>query len=233
MDSLAFCEEIIVVDSGSSDNTVMIATQSGAKVITHQWQGYGRQKQFAVEQASNDWVLCLDADEVVSDQLRDSIIRVFAQPPGFDGYLMPRCNHFLGKALRHGEGYPDLSLRLFDRRRGSWSDDPVHEKVNISGAAGKLVGDIMHYSEDSLLSYLSKQNEYTTLQAQQMYAQGKGNGMMKSITSPLFRFIKFYLIRLGFLDGYPGLIHILIGCFNSFSKNVKLVELQFENKKLH
>jgi len=231
IDNLNFCDEIIVVDSGSEDKTVTIATDAGAQVISQPWLGYGPQKQFAVEQATHDWVLCIDADEVVSKSLRQSIEQAFTSNPTVSGFSMPRCNHFLGRPLRHGEGYPDLSVRLFNRHKGKWSDDSVHEKVIVSGAVEQLTGDILHYSEDNLFSYIAKQNEYTSLQAQQLYERGKRNGVLKSIFSPAFRFIKFYLIRLGFLDGYPGLIHILIGCFNTFSKNVKLVELQITNKQ--
>lgn len=230
IDSLGFCDEIIVVDSGSEDNTTNVATEAGAQVISQAWLGYGPQKQFAIEHAAHNWVLCIDADEVVSEPLRQSIEQAFTNNPTVSGFKMPRCNHFLGRPLRHGEGYPDLSLRLFDRRKGKWSDDSVHEKVIISGTVKQLTGDIMHYSEDSLFSYIAKQNEYTSLQAQQLYERGKRNGVSKSIFSPVFRFIKFYLIRLGFLDGFPGLVHILIGCFNAFCKNVKLVELQIINK---
>ena len=115
LQSAAFADEIVVVDSGSSDATAEIALKYGARVIVQPWLGFGRQKQFAVSQASHDWVLCLDADERVSDELRASIIATLRQP-GFTAYQMPRCNRFMGRWLRHGEGYPDWSLRLFERR---------------------------------------------------------------------------------------------------------------------
>ena len=139
---------------------------------------------------------------------------------------MPRRNRFLGRWLRHGEGYPDLSLRLFNREHANWSDDPVHEKVVAGTAVGRLKGDLLHESESGIADYIAKQNRYTTLQAEALHARGKRAGVLRLVFSPLFRFIKFYFLRLGFLDGLPGLIHILIGCQNSFYKYAKLLELE-------
>lgn len=222
--SVAFADEIVVVDSGSSDGTPEIAAKHGARVVHQDWLGYGRQKQFAVEQASHDWVLCIDADERVSPQLQMAIEAVL-QAPAVAGYVMPRCNFFLGRWLRHGEGYPDWSLRLFDRRRGRWSDDPVHEKVVCDGEVGRLSGDLLHESCDTLAVYLEKQNRYTSLQAEMLHRRGKRAHLGQLLLSPLLRFVKFYLLRLGFLDGSAGLVHILIGCNNSFVKYAKLIEL--------
>ncbi|RMF19735.1 MAG: glycosyltransferase family 2 protein, partial [Gammaproteobacteria bacterium] len=133
-------------------------------------------------------------------------------------------NRFMGRWLRHGEGYPDLSLRLFRKSRGRWSTDPVHEKVMLEGQAGRLTGDLMHESEETLGQYLAKQNRYTDLQAEQLRARGKRYSTAKLLLSPLFRFIKFYVFRLGFLDGVPGLVHISIGCMNSYFKMAKLYD---------
>jgi glycosyltransferase involved in cell wall biosynthesis len=168
LESAAFADDIVVVDSGSEDATCEIAERHGARVVHKEWMGFGRQKQFAVEQARHDWVLCLDSDERVSAPLAASIVGALAAPVA-PVYRMARRNRFLGKWLSHGEGYPDWSPRLFDRREARWSDDPVHEKV---------------------------------------------------------LFLKFYLLRLGFLDGLPGLVHISIGCMNSYLKYAKIIELQ-------
>ena len=223
--SVAFADEVLVVDSGSSDGTAEIAARYGARVVQKEWMGFGRQKQFAVEQAAHDWVLCLDADERVSPELAASLVRAL-QAPVSPVYRMARRNRFLGRWLRHGEGYPDWSVRLFDRREARWSDDAVHEKVLFAVTPGTLQGDLLHESAEDIGRYLEKQNRYTTLAAEEMHRRGKRAGMAELLFSPLVRFIKFYVLRLGFLDGLPGLAHISVGCMNSFMKYAKLVELQ-------
>lgn len=224
LSSLSFCDEIVVVDSSSSDRTCEIAHRFNARVVPREWLGFGRQKQFAVEQASNDWVLCIDADECVSPQLAQSIVQALEKPTT-PVYKMARCNRFLGKWLRHGEGYPDWSPRLFDRRSARWSDDSVHEKVLYAVTPGTLDGDLLHESAEDLRDYLEKQNRYTTLAAQQLFERGKSASAIQLIGSPVVRFFKFYVFRLGFLDGMPGFAHIAIGCMNSFMKYAKLTEL--------
>ena len=228
--SLAFADEIVVVDSGSTDATMEIARRHGARVITKEWLGFGAQKQFAVEQAAHDWVLCLDADERVTPILQASIAKTLGtQPsPAHATWRMARANVFMGRVLRHGEGYPDWNLRLFDRRRARWSDDPVHENVAPSPGTtvGALGGDLTHESSETLAAYLAKQNRYTDLQAARLFEQGQRASALRIVLAPLVRFIKFYVFRLGFLDGVPGLVHILIGCQNSMLKYAKLRELE-------
>lgn len=230
LESVKWCDETVVVDSGSTDETVEIARSAGARVISHEWEGYGGQKAFAVGQARNDWVLCVDADEVVTPALRSGI-EAALNTPAHPAYEMARCNRFLGRFLRHGEGYPDWNLRLFDRRHARWSDDPVHEHVRADGTIGRVEGDLLHESAQSLHGYLEKQNTYTTLQARQLHAQGIRPSVLKLVFSPLVRFLKFYVARLGFLDGVPGLVHIAIGCFNTFSKNAKLFALWADGRE--
>lgn len=223
--SLAFCDELLVVDSGSDDNTVALARQQGARVIETHWRGFGPQKQFAVEQAAHDWVLCIDADERVSEHLRESILAALAAvppAPTFVAYRFARCNRFMGRYLRHGEGYPDWSLRLFDRRQAHWSDDVVHEKVLADAPVGVLPGDLLHDSAESLENYLAKQNRYSTFAAKAALARGERSTTARLLLSPLLRFVKFYVVRRGFLDGVPGLVHILIGCGASFAKHAKM-----------
>lgn len=223
--SVAFADEVVVVDSGSADGTAEVAARYGARVVAKEWLGYGRQKQFAVEQAAHDWVLCLDADERVSPELAASLVRAL-ESPAAPVYRMARRNRFLGRWLRHGEGYPDWSPRLFDRRQARWSDDVVHEKVLYAVSPGTLAGDLLHDSAEDLGRYLEKQNRYSTLAAQELHRQGRRAGLAELALSPAVRFFKFYLLRLGFLDGLPGLVHISIGCMNSFLKYAKLIELQ-------
>jgi hypothetical protein len=223
--SLAFADETVVVDSGSTDGTLDLAARHGARVLQKGWLGFGAQKNFAVEAARNDWVLCVDADERVSEPLRECILAELKAPRGFV-YAMPRCNRFLGRWLRHGEGYPDWSVRLFHRAHARWSDDPVHEKVISGSAVLKLTGDLLHDSAETLEKYLDKQNRYTSLQAQSLRAAGRRASIRQLVLSPLLRFLKFYVLRLGFLDGAPGLVHIAIGCMNSFNKYAKLMALE-------
>ena len=222
--SVAFADEVVVVDSGSSDGTAEVATRYGARVVAKDWLGFGRQKQFAVEQAAHDWVLCLDADERVSPELAASLVRAL-EAPAAPVYRMARRNRFLGHWLRHGEGYPDWSARLFDRRRARWSNDAVHEKV-LGAPVATLGGDLLHESADDLGRYLEKQNRYTSLAAKELHRQGRSAGIADLAVAPVARFFKFYLLRLGFLDGLPGLVHISIGCMNSFMKYAKLIDLQ-------
>jgi glycosyltransferase involved in cell wall biosynthesis len=225
LESLAFADEIVIVDSGSTDRTAEIAHEHGARIVQKEWLGFGRQKQFAVEQAKHDWVLCVDADERVSPELAAGIQAALAAPVS-PVYRMPRRNRFLGRWLAHGEGYPDWSPRLFNRQDARWSDDLVHEKVLYAVTPGTLAGDLMHDSADDLAIYLERQNRYTTLAARQAFEQGKTAGVAHLALSPVVRFIKFYLLRLGFLDGVPGLLHISIGCMNSYLKYAKLIELR-------
>ena len=234
LQSARFADEIVVVDSGSIDGTQALAERYGAKVIHREWLGFGPQKQFAVEAARHDWVLCLDADERVTPELQASIESALKSPSTLGpaaasmvaAFRFPRCNRFLGRYLRYGEGYPDWSLRLFDRRLARWSSDAVHEKVETKAGIGQLTGDLVHDSAETLAGYLAKQNRYTTLAADMALAAGKRASFGRLAFSPLLRFVKFYLVRQGFRDGLPGLIHIAIGCFNSFIKYSKMLERQ-------
>ena len=230
LESLAFADEIVVVDSGSSDGTAEIAKRFGARLVQKEWLGFGRQKQYAVDQARHDWVLCLDADETVSPQLAASIQAALAEPVS-PVYRMPRRNRFLGRWLSHGEGYPDWSPRLFNRMNARWSDDLVHEKVLYAVTPGTLQGDLMHDSSDDLTAYLDRQNRYTTLAARQAYDLGRSASFLHLVMSPVVRFFKFYVFRFGFLDGVPGLLHISIGCMNSYLKYAKLIELRKADEK--
>ncbi len=217
-------DEIVVLDSGSSDGTQALCAARGARVVACEWLGFGPQKDLAVRTARNDWVLCVDADERVSADLAGAIGAALADKPAFSAYSCARSNRFLGRYLHHGEGYPDWSLRLFDRRVAHWSSDAVHEKVICSVPVGRLAGDLLHDTADTLDSYLAKQNRYTSLQAAEY--TGKPVSAARLVLSPLVRFVKFYVVRGGFRDGIPGLVHIAIGCFNSFIKYAKIRERQ-------
>jgi len=223
--SVGFADEILVVDSGSTDATAEVAHRFGARVELKEWLGFGRQKQHAVSIARNDWVLCLDVDERVTDRLAQSIREAIASPR-YRAWRMARRNRFLGRWLAHGEGYPDWTVRLFHRAHASWSSDEVHEAVLTTVEVGRLEGDLLHDSAEDVATYMTKQNRYTTLHAEALYNQGVRAGYWRLLLSPLARFVKFYVMRLGFLDGGPGFAHIVIGCNNSFHKYLKLIELE-------
>ncbi len=229
IESVSFADEILVVDSGSEDETRAIAEVRGCRVVEKEWLGFGRQKQFAVSVAKNDWVMCLDVDERMTPELEASIRQVLSAPI-FKAYRMPRRNRFFGRWLKYGEGYPDWSLRLFHRQYATWSNDPVHEAVITTESVGKLNGDLLHESAEDISTYLQKQNRYSSLHAEALFDQGVRAGYGKLFLSPLSRFIKFYFLRRGFLDGGPGFAHVAIGCFAAFAKYAKLIEL---TKKAH
>ena len=223
--SAAFADDVLVVDSGSTDETVEVARRLGARVEFKDWLGFGRQKQHAVSIARHEWVLCLDVDERVSERLARAI-RAALGSRRYRAYRMARRNRFLGTWLAHGEGYPDWTLRLFHRAHASWSNDEVHEAVLTTAEVGRLDGDLLHDSAEDIATYMEKQNRYTTLHAEALYTQGVRAGAWRLVASPLARFVKFYFFRLGFLDGGPGFAHIAIGCHNTFQKYLKLMELQ-------
>ena len=223
--SVAFADEVLVLDSGSTDATVEVARNHGARVETGEWLGFGRQKQHAVKLAKHDWVLCLDADERVSERLERSIRDAMATPR-YHAWRMTRRNRFLGRWLAHGEGYPDWTLRFFHRAHAGWSNDEVHEAVLTTAEVGRLEGDLLHESADDIATYVAKQNRYTTLHAQALYQQGVRAGYWRLVASPAARFLKFYFLRLGLLDGGPGFAHIAIGCNSAFLKYLKLIELE-------
>jgi glycosyltransferase involved in cell wall biosynthesis len=223
--SAAFADELLVVDSGSTDGTPEVARSHGARVESREWLGFGRQKQHAVSIARHDWVLCLDADERVTPRLERSIREALASQR-YRAWRVARRNRFLGRWLAHGEGYPDWTVRLFHRAHASWSNDDVHEAVLTTAELGALDGDLLHDSAEDLATYMAKQNRYSTLHAKALYDQGVRAGYWRLAASPLARFFKFYVLRLGFLDGGPGFAHIMSGCNNAFQKYLKLIELQ-------
>ena len=223
--SVSFADEVVVVDSGSTDGTAELARRHGARVESKEWLGFGRQKQHAVSLARNDWVLCLDTDERVSEPLARAI-KASLRGRRYRALHMRQRNRFLIRWLAHREGYPDWSLRLFHRAHAGWSNDDVHEAVLTTAEVGSLQGDLLHESAEDIATYIAKQNRYTTLHAEALFRQGVRASYWRLIASPLARFVKFYLVRGGFLDGGPGFAHIAIGCNNSFLKYLKLIELE-------
>jgi glycosyltransferase involved in cell wall biosynthesis len=209
--SVAFCDEVIVVDSHSTDDTRARAAALGARVSERDWPGYRSQKQYAVQVAHNDWVLCLDADERVSSELRAQIESWLER--GVDdhaGWSVPRITEYFGKFLRHGNAYPDRLVRLFDRRRGGWVGREIHENTQVHGRVGKLKGHLEHYPYRSLTDQQQRLQRYAALMAQALHADGKRCGLGKVLLNPQWRFFRGYVLRLGFLDGWRGLVFALV-----------------------
>ena len=229
LESMAFCAERLVVDSGSTDETVGIARRLGAKVIHQPWLGFGKQKQFGVMQASHDWVLCLDADEWLSDELAESIKALFKTSPGGRIYQFARRDYFLGRWLGHG-GYPEFSPRLFHRNHARWSDDMVHETVITKEPAGTCNGDLMHFTSASLAHSISKRVQYGNMQVIDMYERGARPNIGKLAFSPIVRFLKLYVLRQGFRDGVPGFVLAVVSGFFCFYKYSMLFELDLKSR---
>jgi glycosyltransferase involved in cell wall biosynthesis len=225
IESVSFAEEILVVDSGSDDDTVTIAEAAGARVVLQDWLGYGAQKRFAVDAASHDWVLCLDADERVDATLATEIQSVLSSPQSF-AYELPMQQRFMGRMLNHGDGFPLWKLRLFHRKYAQWSDDPIHESVQTKEHPLRLHGKLLHLPDISLHEWIEKQNRYTTMQAEYLLARGKRASLSRLTISPFWRFVKYYLLQRGFLDGIAGLVHAALNAAFVFSKYAKLWALQ-------
>ncbi len=220
----AVADEIIVVDSYSTDNTQAVAKQYNAKLIQHEFAGYGQQKNFAVQQASNNWILSLDADEELSDQLTQSILEV-KNNPQYSVYHMPRLTNYCGKWIRHSGWYPDKQTRLFDRTKGRWLEKKVHEYWSLAddnAKKGNLKGDLLHYSFNSVSEHVKKIEKYTELAAADAVANGRKTSLLKIIVSPRWHFFSDFFLRLGFLDGYSGYIVCRLSAYATFVKYSKI-----------
>ncbi|MFH1860495.1 MAG: glycosyltransferase family 2 protein [bacterium] len=222
--SVKWADEIVVVDAFSHDDTKKLAEEFGAKVFQTEWQGYGKQKNYALSCATMDWILSIDADERITPELADEIQGVM-QNPKMDGYQICRKAYFLGKWIRHSGWYPDYCLRLFHKGRGVFAEKQVHEYVELSGSIGQLDGAMLHYTDNNLNHYLSKLGRYTTLAADELGAKGKKASLGDLIIRPLFIFFKMYILKKGFLDGIHGFVLAVLSSFYVFVKYAKLWEI--------
>lgn len=221
IESLRCCDEIVVVDSGSTDRTCEIAANLGARVLEAQWRGYAGQKNYATDQCTHDWVLSIDADESLSEALEAEIWQLKKCSPRADAYTMPRLAQYLGRWILHGGWYPDRKVRLFDRRKARWVGDYVHESVVVTGKVEDLGGNLLHFTCDSLTEHLKSMDRYTTLAAQQWVSSGRRVRWRHLVMNPPWTFINTYFLKRGFQDGFEGLAIAYMAAMYNFLKYAK------------
>jgi glycosyltransferase involved in cell wall biosynthesis len=226
IDSAAWADEVIVVDSGSKDATCDIALGKGAKVSERAWTGWVDQKNHAASLAANDWIFSLDADERITPALADEVRRLLASEPPRHGYRAPRVAYHLGRWVRTTDFYPDFQTRLYDRRAARWRGKYVHESVSVDGPVGQLTNEIEHYSFRDLDDQLNRINHYTTLSARQMYDAGRRASVFDVLVHPPAAFLRNYILRRGIVDGSVGFTISAINAYSVFLKFAKLRELQ-------
>jgi glycosyltransferase involved in cell wall biosynthesis len=206
LESVVWAEELVVVDAGSSDKTVAIAREFTDRVLFRAWDGYGTQKNFALGQCHGDWILSLDADERVSDALREEIQATLGGGRPEVGFYLPRRNLFQGRWVRHGGLYPDWQLRLFRQGRGAFVERAVHESVRVNGPTGRLAAPLIHESYRSIGDAVVRLNRYSDLAAAELARAGRGGSLVDLLIRPAWRLVSMYLLRVGFLDGWRGLV---------------------------
>lgn len=223
LESVKWASEIVVLDSGSTDRTVEICRRYTAKAhVSEDWPGFGPQKNRALDLATSDWVLCLDADEWVSDKLRDEIQRAVASPGNEVAFRIPRLSSFCGRYIRHSGWWPDRVIRLFKRGHARFTDLLVHENMNVSGTIGALREPLMHESFTDLEDVLDKMDRYSTASAKMLHAQGKRAGLRSAVLRGLWAFIRTYFLRAGFLDGRHGFMLAVSSAEGTYYRYAKL-----------
>jgi glycosyltransferase involved in cell wall biosynthesis len=224
--SADFADEWIVVDSHSTDRTREIAAACGAQVVERDWPGHVEQKNFALSLARNDWVLCLDADERLSPELRGAILAALDGADLADGFEMNRRSWYLGRWIRHGGWYPDRKVRLFRRSRGKWDGANPHDRVRLGGRKARLRGDLLHYSYRCLADHLRTVDSFTTIAARGKRERGEHADLLSITLRPAWKFLRMYLLKAGFLDGAPGFFAAVTSAYYVFLKYAKLWELE-------
>ena len=231
LESLRWADEIVVVDSGSTDGTPEIARRYTDKVFNVPWKGFGPQKQAAVDLAAHDIVLNVDCDERVTPELAEETGGILSGSGMAAAYTVPRRTFLGGKEIRHCGWYPDRTTRLFDRTRARFSTDLVHERVEVSGGTAPLKGHLLHYSFSGIGEMIPKIDRYSDLSARQMFERGRRCGIADLTLRPAFAFFRTYLLRLGFLDGVEGMVISATTSWLTFAKYAKLRELERSSEK--
>ena len=226
LQSVSWADEIIVVDSHSSDDTVAIARPLATRVEVREWPGYSAQKNYAAGIATNDWILSLDADERVTPELANEIRELLQKGPAQCGYRIPRVTWYLGQWIRSTDWYPDYQLRLYDRRAARWNERRVHESVEADRPPGVLRHELQHYAYRDISHHLATIDKYTTLAAEQWLSEGRRTNALEMLFHPRLAFIRNYLLRGGFSDGAVGLLVSRMNAYYVFLKLAKLWELQ-------
>lgn len=223
--SVADAREIVVVDAFSIDNTIEICKKYTDKIYQHEWEGYSRQKQWAVDHTEGPWVLILDADERVTPELKKEIDDTLSNTE-CDGFYVPRKNYFLGRWMRHGGWWPDNTLRIFRKGKGHLEIREVHEKVTVNGSSGNLKNPLIHYTYWSISDFVKRTENYSTLAANDIRKRSGRAGLFALTIKPLATFIKMYILRLGLLDGVRGLVLAVLYSYYAFLKYAKTWEKQ-------
>lgn len=226
LDSVSFADDVVVVDSGSTDKTVELARAKGARVIVRDWPGYSAQKNFAAEQATHDWILSVDADERVTPELAEEVARTVASSPSGAGFRVPRVTFHLGRWIRTTDWYPDYQLRLYHRGRARWPAKLVHESVAADGAVGQLRGELQHYAYRDLSHHFSTMERYTTLAATEMHSAGRDATFLHLLFHPPAAFLRNYVLKRGFADGTVGFVVSAMNAYYVFLKFAKLWALK-------
>ncbi|MCF8721511.1 glycosyltransferase family 2 protein [Nitrospina gracilis] len=224
LESVRWADEIVVLDSGSTDGTPDICREYTEQVFDVDWPGFGPQKNRALDRATGDWILSIDADEVVTDALRDEIERTLRKPK-YNGYKIPRSSHYVGRRIRHSGWTPDYVVRLMKKGSGGFTNSLVHEKLEIAGKVGRLKNPLIHYSFDTFEDVIDKMNRYSTYNAQMLYEQDRDSSLMEAVGRGLWAFVRTYILKRGFLDGRQGFQLAVSNAEGTYYKYVKLMEL--------
>jgi glycosyltransferase involved in cell wall biosynthesis len=231
LETVRWADEILVIDSGSTDATVALARTFTDRVFTIAWEGYGAARNFALGQAAGDWILWLDADERVTPELAGEIREILRANPGeVNGYAIARRAYFLGRWIRHCGWYPGRVTRLFRKGKGRFNETRVHEHLHVEGRTPRTRHDLLHLTDPDLQHYLHKFNRYTSLAAEDMVAAGRRSSLADLLFRPPFQFVKMYLLRRGFLDGVEGLILSVLSSAYVFTKYAKLREKTHQHR---